>query len=129
MKESPFKIWLLIAGLSVLIVGCGSASKTASRSVKLDEQFALRPGEEVVVSGADLTIQLKVVGHQTFPNPQPRPLRSSYVELTATLGNAPPRSITVDDNVKVGDYTITVKSANPFSSDDGPRCELVVTRP
>jgi hypothetical protein len=128
MKESPFKTWLLIASLGVLLAGCGSASKTASRNVKLDEQFVLRPGEEVVVSGADLTIQLKVVGHQTFPNPQPKPLRSSYVELTAALGNAPPRSITVDDNVKIGDYTITVKTADPFRSGDGPRCELVVTR-
>lgn len=128
MKESSVKTWLLIAGLVVLFAACGSASKTASRSVKLDEPFALRPGEEVVVSGADLTIQLKAVGHQTFPDPQPRPLRSSYVELTVTLGNAPPRSITVDDNVNVGDYIITIKSANPFRSDDGPRCELVVTR-
>lgn len=80
-----------------------------------------------MVSGAGLEITLDGVGHQTFPNPQPQPLRSSYVKLTITSGG-PPRSMEVDDSVDVGDYTITVKSANPFRSDDGPRCTLVVTR-
>lgn len=96
--------------------------------MKIGEQFSLRPGERVVVAGADLVIQLEGVGHQTSPNPQPRGFRASYVEMTITTGGEPPRTISVDDDVNVGDYTITVKSANPFRSDDGPRCELAVTR-
>lgn len=80
-----------------------------------------------MVSGAGLKIKLEELGHQAFPNPQPQPLRSSYVQLIVTT-DGPPRSIRVDDSVEVGEYTITVKSANPFRYDDGPRCTLVVTR-
>jgi hypothetical protein len=124
VKGSRIRSWLLISSISLLLfTGCG----LWSRRVKIDEQFTLRPGERVVVAGTDLAIKSDGVGHQTFPNPQPRPLRSSYVVLTITAGGAPPRSITVDDNVSVGDYTITVKAADPFRS-DGPRGDLVVTR-
>jgi hypothetical protein len=98
-----------------------------ARKVKIGELFTLRPGERVVVAGTDLEIQVEGVGHQTAPNPQPKGFRASYVEMTITVGDAPPRTIRVDNEVNVGDYTITVKSANPFRSDDGPRCELVVT--
>ena len=125
MKSFPIRSWLLISSILLLLfTGCGLWSKR----VNIGEQFTLRPGEKVVVAGTDLVIQLEGVGHQTFPDPQPRNSRSSYVELKVTAGGAPPRSITVDDNVDVGDYTITVKSANPWRSDDGPRGELVVTR-
>lgn len=95
--------------------------------MKVGEEFTLKPKEKVVVAGAGMEIKLEGVGHQTFPNPQPRPLRSSYVTLSVTSGG-PPRSIEVSDSIDVGDYTITVKSANPFRSDDGPRCSLLVTR-
>jgi hypothetical protein len=125
VNRSQITSWLLISSISLLLVtGCG----LGSRSVKIGEQFTLRPGERVVVAGTDLEIQVKGVGHQTSPNPQPKGFRGSYVEMTITAGGAPPRAISVDDDVNVGDYTITVKSANPFRSDDGPRCELVVTR-
>jgi hypothetical protein len=99
-----------------------------AKKVKIGELFTLRPGERVVVAGTDLVIQVEGVGHQTAPNPQPKGFRASYVEMTITVGAAPPRTISVDNEVNVGDYTITVKSANPFRSDDGPRCELVITR-
>lgn len=86
----------------------------------------MKPKEKVVVTGAGLEIELEGVGHQTFPNPQPRPLRSSYVTLRVTPG--PPRSIELSDSVNVGEYTITVKSADPFASEGGPRATLMVTR-
>lgn len=105
-----------------LLTGCG----LFSRGVKLGEEFTMKPKEEVVVAGAGLKIRLEGVGHQTFPEPQPRPLRSSYVTLRVTPG--PPRPIEVTDSVDVDDYTITVKAADPFASDGGPRCKLVVTR-
>lgn len=122
MKRIPVRSWLLISSI-IFFAGCG----LWSRRVQVGEQFTLRPGERVVVASADLVIELKGVGHQTSPNPQPRGFRSSYVELTVTAGGAPSRSITVDDKTEVGDYTITVKSANPWLSDGGPRCDLLVT--
>jgi hypothetical protein len=87
----------------------------------------MKPKDKVVVAGTGLEIKLEGVGHQTSANPQSRPVRASYVTLTITSGG-PARSIEVDDSVDIGDYTITVKSANPFRSDDGPRCSLIVSR-
>jgi hypothetical protein len=125
VKSTRIRTWLVISSVVVLLfTGCG----LGSRKVKLDEEFTLRLGESVVVADTDLAIQLEGVGHQSSPNPQPQSLKSSYVELKVMSGGGRPRSISVDDNVDVGNYTITVKSANPFRSDDGPRCELVVTR-
>lgn len=125
MKRPPSRSWFLIFSVFLLLfTGCG----LGARRVNIGEQFALRPGERVIVAGTDLIIQLEEVGHQTAPEPQPKNFRSSYVKLTITAGGAQPRAITFDDNINVGDYTITVKSANPFLSDGGPRCELVVTR-
>ena len=123
VTTSPIKSLLVVSTVIVLLSSCG----LSSRKVNVGEEFTLKPKEKVLVAGAGLEIKLDGVGHQTFPNPQPRPLRSSYVELTVTTGGQP-RSITVDDSVDVGDYTINVKSANPFRSDDGPRCTLVVRR-
>lgn len=123
MTTSLIKTFLAVSTGIVLLTSCG----LLSRRVKPGEEFTLKPKETVVVSGAGLEIKLESVGHQTFPNPQPQPLRSSYVELIVTTGG-PPRSIRVDDSVEVGEYTITVKSANPFRYGDGPRCTLVVTR-
>lgn len=125
VNRSQITSWLLISSISLLLViSCG----VGSRRVKIGEQFTLRPGEGVVVEGTGLKIQVDGVGHQTAPNPQPKGFRASYVEMTITVGDAPPRAISVDNEVNISDYTITVKSANPFRSDDGPRCELVVTR-
>ncbi len=123
MTTSTTKSLLAFCSVIVLFTGCG----LLSRRVKVGEEFNLKPKERVVASGAGLEITLEGVGHQTFPNPQPQSLRSSYVELTVTSGGAP-RSMQVSDSIDVGDYTITVKSANPFRSDGGPSCVLVVTR-
>lgn len=125
MKRLPSRSWFLIVSVFLLLfTDCG----LWSRRVNIGNQFALRPGEKVIVAGTDLIIQLEEVGHQTAAEPQPKNFRSSYVKLTITAGGAQPRSITFDDNINVGDYTITVKSADPFRSDGGPRCELVAIR-
>ena len=124
MKGSQIRNWLLISTIILLYTGCG----LWTRRVKTGEPFALRQGESVVVAGTDLEIKLEGVGHQWYSNPQPKDARSSYVKLTITTGGAPPRALEVSDRVSVGDYTIVVNSADPFRSDDGPRCELVVTR-
>jgi hypothetical protein len=104
---SAIKSLLAVSIVILLFTSCG----LLSRRVKPGEEFTLKPKETVVVSGTGLEIKLEEVGHQTFPNPQPQPLRSSYVQLIVTTGG-PPRSIRVDDSVEVGEYTITVKSAN-----------------
>lgn len=123
MTTSLIRSLLAVSIGIILLTSCGFLS----RRVKPGEEFTLKPKETVVVSGAGLEIKLEEVGHQTFPNPQPQPLRSSYVQLIVTTGGTP-RSIRVDDSVEVGEYIITVKSANPFRYNDGPRCTLVVTR-
>jgi hypothetical protein len=116
VKESPVRSWLLISSVSLLLfTGCG----LWSRRVNIGEQFALRRGERVVVAGIDLVIQLEEVGHQTSPNPQPKGFSAYYVELKIMAGGAQPRSLTVYHNVNVGDYIITVESADPFRSDGG----------
>ena len=120
---SALKSFLAVPIVLAVLTSCG----LISRRVKPGEEFAMKTKETVVVSGAGLEIKLEEVGHQTFSNPQPQPVRSSYVQLVVTTGGSP-RSIRVDDSVEVGEYTITVKSANPFRQDDGPRCTLVVTR-
>jgi hypothetical protein len=123
MKTNLIRSMLAVSIVALVLTNCG----LLSRRVKPGEEFTLKPRETVVVSGAGLEIKLEEVGHQTFPNPQPQPLRSAYVQLVVTT-DGPPRSIRVDESVEVGEYTITVKSANPFRYNDGPRATLVVTR-
>src|SRR5947207_13386073 len=123
MTTSLIESFLAVSLVILLLTSCG----LLTRRVKPGEEFTLKPKETVIVSGTNLEIRLEEVGHQTFSNPQPQPLRSSYVQLVVTTGGSP-RSIRVDDSVEVGEYTITVKSANPFRHDDGPRCTLIVTR-
>jgi hypothetical protein len=114
----------LIATLAIVMIGCS----WWSRRVKLGEQFTMRPKDKVVVAGTGLTIRLDEVGHQTFSGPGPSPSGASYVVLlvTSERGSRSIR-ISVGDTTEAGDYVIKVDSANPFRSDDGPRCELTVT--
>jgi hypothetical protein len=95
--------------------------------VKPAEEFVMKPNDKVIVSGTGLEIKLEAVGHQTSSNAQSRPISSFFVKLTVT-SDGQSRSMEVEDRVDVGDYTITVKAANPFRSDDGPNCKLLVTR-
>jgi hypothetical protein len=122
LTTSSIRSLLAVLSVVALLTSCG----LLSRRVKLGEEFTMKVKEKVVVAGAGLEIRLEGVGHQTFPEPQPRPLRSSYVTIRVTPG--PARSIEVSDRVDVGEYTIAVKSADPFASDGGPQCKLVVTR-
>lgn len=125
MNGSPIRLWLLIYSMCLLhFISCG----LSARQVKIGEQFTLKLDEKVTVADTDLVIQLKGVGHQTASNPPPKDFRASYVEITITTGSAPPHTARVDDEIRVGDYTIMVKSANPFRSNDGPSCELMITR-
>lgn len=124
MNRCSVKRWLVIS-IAIVSIGCS----LWSRSVKLGEQFTLRPKEQVVVAGTGLAIRLDEVGHQTFSEPQPKPLSSSYVVLTVTAGSVPAKSISISvgESETIGGYTITVNSAYPFRSDNGPRGELTVT--
>ena len=122
MRRLPIRTTLLISLTLLHLTGCG----LWSRKVKIGEQFTLHPKERVVVADTGLTIRLDAVGHQWYVDQ--RPHTTIYVEVTVTVGNAGPRALTISDNQTIGDYTITLKSANEFRSDGGPRCELVVTR-
>lgn len=87
----------------------------------------MKSNDKVTVSGTGLEIELEAVGHQTSSNAQSRPISSFFVKMTIISGGQS-RSIEIEDSVEVGDYTIKVKSANPFASGGGPNCSLLVTR-
>lgn len=120
---SSIKSSLAVATVIVLLTSCG----LLSRSVKPGEEFVMKPNDKVIVSGTGLEIKLEAVGHQSASNAQSRPISSFFVKLAVTSGGQT-RSMEVEDSVDVGDYTIVVKSANPFRSDGGPKCSLLVTR-
>lgn len=87
----------------------------------------MKPNDKVIVSGTGLEIKLEAVGHQTSANAQSRPVNSFFVRLAVTSGGQS-RAMEVEDSVDVGDYKITVESANPFATDGGPNCKLLITR-
>lgn len=93
-------------------------------TVKLGEEFTLKPGEKVSVTGADLTIKLKAVGHQWYVD---RRADSPYVELILSDVGASGHNLTLSETETVGKYNIKLVAANPFSNNGGPDCKLVVT--
>ena len=123
MTTPSIKSLFAVSTVIVLLTSCGLLSKT----VKLGEEFVMKPNDKVIVSGTGLEIKLEAVGHQTASNAQSRPVSAFFVKLTVT-SDGQTRSMEVEDSVDVGAYTITVKSANPFRSDGGPRCSLLVMR-
>jgi len=113
--------WFALSAISLLLVsGC-----LLSRRVKVGEEFSLKPGEKVSVSGADLTIKLKSVGHQWYVD---RRADSPYVELELSDVGAFGKKLTLSDTQTVGDYNIKLVGANPFTNNGGPDCKLVVMR-
>jgi hypothetical protein len=120
---------LAFVGLTILVAFAVIDCSWRSRRVKLGERFTMRPKDKITVAGPGLTVRLDGVGHQTFSGPGPSPGAAAYVELlvTSESGSRSAR-ISVGESTEVGDYVIKVNSAYPFSSQDGPRCELTVSR-
>jgi hypothetical protein len=89
----------------------------------------MRPKEEVAVADTRLTVRLNEVGHQTFSGPTPSRRAAAYAVLSVSSPNGS-RTVTLDvgEEEQLGDYLIKLNSANPFNSDNGPRCELTVTK-
>jgi hypothetical protein len=117
------KSLLAVSIVIVLLAGCGLFSRT----VKPGEEFVMKPNDKVIVSGTGLEIKVETIGHQTASNAQSQPVSAFFVRMTVASGGQS-RSMEVDDSVDVGDYTIKVKSANPFATGGGPNCSLLVTR-
>ncbi len=119
-----------ILSASLLVITIMAISCTwETRRVNLGERFAMRPKEEVVVADTGLTIRLNEVGHQTFSGPTPARRSAAYAVLLVTSsGGSRTIRLDVGEDEQVGDYLIKVNSANPFNSDNGPRCELTVTK-
>ena len=112
---------IALSAITLLVLsGC-----VLSRRVKIGEEFTLKPGEKISVSGADLTIRLKEVGHQWYVD---RRADSPYVELELSDVGASGHKLTLNDTETVGDYTIKLVAANPFRDNGGPDCKLMVTR-
>ena len=119
--DSPTGKRIALSAITLLVLsGC-----VLSRRVKIGEEFTLKPGEKVSVSGADLTIRLKEVGHQWYVD---RRADSPYVELELSDVGASGHKLTLSDTETVGDYTIKLVAANPFRDNGGPDCKLMVTR-
>lgn len=113
--------WLAVSSLALLLgSGC-----LLSRRVKVGEEFTLKPNQKVSVSGADLTIKLKAIGHQWYVD---RRADSPYVELELSDVGAFGKELTLSDTQTVGNYNIKLVGANPFTDNGGPDCKLIVTR-
>jgi hypothetical protein len=114
---------LLVTFLAISFINCG----WSSHRVKLGEQFTMRPKDKVTVASTLLTIRLDEVGHQTFSGPTSGP--AGYVELFVTSQTVSKSiRLSVGDSADIDGYVITVNSALPFSSQDGPSCELTVSK-
>ena len=116
---------VLISAIAIIAISCS----WGHRRVKLGEQFALRPKEEVAVADTGITIRLNEVGHQTFSGPTPAGRAAAYAVFAVSSPNGS-RTVRLDvgEDEQLGDYLIKLNSANPFNSDNGPRCELTVTK-
>ena len=121
-KEFTYRTLLATALIILVFV---SSCTLLSRRVKLGEEFTLKPGEKVSVTGADLTIKLKAVGHQWYVD---RRADSPYVELILSDVGASGHNLTLSETETVGKYNIKLVAANPFSNNGGPDCKLVVTQ-
>jgi hypothetical protein len=120
-KEFTYREHLATALIILVFV---SSCTLLSRRVKLGEEFTLKPGEKVSVTGADLTIKLKAVGHQWYVD---RRADSPYVELILSDVGASGHNLTLSETETAGKYNIKLVAANPFSNNGGPDCKLVVT--
>ena len=116
---------VFVLAITTVLISC----MWANRRVKVDEKFAMRPKEEVAVANTGITIRLNEVGHQTFSGPTPSGRAAAYAVLSVSLPDGS-RTVRLDvgEDEQVGDYLIKLNSANPFNSDNGPRCELTVTK-
>jgi hypothetical protein len=115
----------LVLVIAIILISC----TWETRRVNVGEKFAMRPKEEVAVADTGMTIRLNEVGHQTFSGPTPPRRAAAYAVLfVSTPDESRTIRLDVGDDEQVGHYLIKVNSANPFNSDNGPRCELTVTK-
>jgi len=114
------RISIATALIVIFVTACGFLP----RKVKVGEEFTLHSGEKVSVSGADLTIEVKSIGHQWYTD---RRAESGYVELIIKgRGAAAPKKVGLGETVDERDYVIKVNSVNPFGQK--PDCQLVVNQ-
>ena len=114
------RIPITIALIVTFVTACGFLP----RKVKVGEEFTLHSGEKVSVSGADLTIEVKSIGHQWYVD---RRAESAYAELIIKgRGVSAPRKVGVGETVDEGDDIIKVNSIDPFGAK--PDCKLIVER-
>jgi len=112
------RISIATALIVIFVTACGFLP----RKVKVGEEFTLHSGEKVSVRGADLTIEVKSIGHQWYVD---RRAESSYAELMIKgRGVSGPRKVGLGETVDEGDYIIKVNSINPFGQK--PECQIVV---
>jgi hypothetical protein len=116
---------VFVLPIAIVLISCS----WGGRRVNLGEKFAMRPKEEVAVADTHITVRLNEVGHQTFSGPAPSRRAAAYAVLSVSSANGSTTvSLDVGEDEQVGDYLIKLNSANPFNSDNGPRCELTVTK-
>ncbi len=104
---------LALAGLMAL-----SLSACAGQ-VAVDERFELRDGQTVVVQGTGIRIRLEGVGHGWYADGRHFPLADLAVTYEGETETA-----TIDEDMTVGDYTITLLTVDEFEDTSS----LLVTR-
>jgi hypothetical protein len=115
----------LVLAIAIILIGC----TWTGRRVSVGEKFAMHPKEEVTVADSGITIRLNEVGHQTFSGPTPSRRAAAYAVLAVSSpSGARTLRLDVGEDEQVGEFLIKLNSANPFNSDNGPRCELTVTK-
>jgi hypothetical protein len=116
---------VFVPAIAIIVISCS----WPARRVDVGEKFAMRPKEEVTLADTGITIRLNEVGHQTFSGPTPSRRAAAYaVFAVSTPSGSRTVRLDVGEDEQVGDYLIKLNSANPFNSDNGPRCELTVTK-
>ncbi len=95
-----------------------SLSACAGR-VAVDEQFELGDGQTVVVRGTGIRIRLEGVGHGWYADGRHFPLADLAVTYEGETETA-----TIDEDMTVGDYTITLLRVDEMED----TCTLRVTR-
>ena len=107
---------LIVIGLAVFLIAC------TGRQVALGERSTLAEDEAVKIRGEPLSMRLVVIGRD-FTEEGEYPLAELEIKHE---GKWKTISLYMGDEWNIGNYVISMESANPFGDIS---CELVVLKP
>ena len=120
------RLWLLVA-LAVAMVGCQVTREAEADPVEfaLNQEFTLRGGQEAVISGENLRLRFTDVLEDSRCPTEVECFWTGQARIAVLVEPAGSPSTTVDfntnpapgqnvQNVNVDDYTISLKSLDPY---------------